>query len=147
MPRPSAFRRLVSLLLAVLVLAASVGLTVQRHTCRLSGRSQVAVAVPGQWALGGCAGQLAPLRPVVKDNCCDFSSHVHKLSASAQELGTNVLIPAPMLAAWLPEATWAIAAPAVLQDAARAPRWFAADSSPPLRGGRELLAFVCALVV
>ena len=89
MPRFSTFRRFVSLLLAVLVLFASVGLAVQRHTCRVSGRSQVAVAMPGQLALGGCGGRPAPVRPAVKDSCCDFSSHVHKLSIPSQELMAN----------------------------------------------------------
>ncbi|WP_046246956.1 hypothetical protein [Hymenobacter terrenus] len=146
MPRHSYFRRLVSLLLAVLVLTASVGLSVQRHTCRISGRSKVEVSVPGQMALRGCNGQLAPPRPVVKDNCCDFSSHLHKLSAPAHELGAKILMPLPLLAAWLPEMPWPTA-PLVMAVEVQGPRWFAADSSPPPRGGRELLAFVCTLVV
>jgi hypothetical protein len=139
-------RRLFSLLLAVLVLTSSVGLTVQRHTCRISGRSKVEVSVPGELALRGCDGQLAPTVPVVKDNCCDFSSHVHKLSAPAHELAAKVLVPAPLLAVLVPEMTWPLALPAQALTAA-GPRWFAADSSPPLRSGRELLAFVCTLVV
>lgn len=147
MPRFSAFRRFVSLLLAVLVLFASVGLTVQRHTCRVSGRSQVAVAVPGHLALSGCDGQLAPRRPAVKGSCCDFSSHVHKLSAPSQELMAKVLVRTPLLAAWLPAPVWPVVVPAAGRGAGWAPCWFAADSSPPPRGGRGLLAFVCALIV
>jgi hypothetical protein len=142
----SLFRRFVSLLLAVLVLTATVGLTVQRHTCRISGRTKVSVAVPGQAAAAGC-NMLAPLRPVVKDNCCDFSSHVHKLSAPAHELAGKVLVPVPALTAWVPEALcWPVRAAGELPEAA-APRWFAADSSPPPRSGRALLVFVCTLVV
>ena len=147
MPRHSRFRRLVSLLLAVLVLTASVGLSVQRHTCRMSGRSKVAVSVPGQLALRGCTGQLAPAKPVAKDNCCDFSSHLHKLSAPAHELAAKVLLPGPLLAVWpAAELDWPVA-PSVMALESSAPRWFAADSSPPPRGGRGLLAFVCTLVV
>lgn len=142
----SLFRRLVSLLLAVLVLTSTVGLTVQRHTCRISGRSKVEVSVPGQLALRGCVGQLAPATSVAKDNCCDFSSHLHKLSAPAHELAAKVLVPAPLLAVLVPEMTWPVA-PAAVAQGTEGPRWFAADSSPPPRGGRTLLAFVCRLVV
>ncbi len=144
--RPSLLRRLVSLLLAVLVLTASVGLAVQRLTCRMSGRSQVEVSVPGQLALRGCAGHLAPATPVAKDGCCDFSSHLHKLSAPAHELAAKVLVPAPLLVVLMPATAWPVAAHE-LAPAMRGPRWFAADSSPPPRSGRGLLAFVCTLVV
>jgi hypothetical protein len=58
MSRYSLFRRFVSLMLAVLVLTASVGLTVQRHTCRMSGRSKVDVTVPGRAPLRGCNNEL-----------------------------------------------------------------------------------------
>lgn len=148
MPRHSPFRRLVSFVLAVLVLTASVGLTVQRQTCRMSGRSQVAVAVPSQGARPGCAGQRLPARPTVQDDCCDFSSHLHQLSAPAheQELAAHVLGPAPLLAGWLPAAVWP-AGPRLVVLAASGQRWFAADSSPPPWGGRGLLVFACTLVV
>ena len=146
MPLHSPFRRFVSLWLAVLVLTASVGLTVQRLTCRMSGRSTVQLAVPGQAALHGCGGQLAPTQPEAKDNCCDFSSHVHKLTAPAHELAAKVLLPGPLLAVWLPAPGWRVARPAA-GLAMQAPRWFAADASPPPLGGRELLARVGALIV
>ncbi len=143
----SFLRRLVGLLLAVLVLTASVGLTVQRHTCRISGRSRVEIAVPGQLAFRGYTGQLAPARPIAQDNCCDFSSHLHQLSAPALELVAKVLLPVPVFVAWQPAGiAWPVPPRAgALQIAA--PRWFAADSSPPARGGRGLLAFACTLVV
>lgn len=146
MPCYSLFRRLVSLLLAVLVLSASVGLAVQRHTCRVSGRSKVDVLVAGA-ASGNCSGQVAPAQPLVKDNCCDVSSHLHKLSAPAQELTAKALVPAPLLTVWLPvpEAIWR-RVPAADYAQARGPRWFAADASPPPLGGRSLLAFACTLV-
>jgi hypothetical protein len=143
----SLFRRFVSLLLAVLVLTASVGLTVQRHTCRMSGRSNVDVLVPGQLALRGCNGRRLPTKAAVaKDNCCDVSSHLHKLSAPAHGLAAKVLVPAPLLAVWLPGMIWPMATALAVPEPS-GPRWFAADSSPPPLGGRGLLTFVCTLVV
>ena len=143
----SLFRRLVSLMLAVLVLAASVGLTVQRHTCRMTGQSKVDVSVAGHLDLRGCGGQLAPAAPVVKDNCCDFSSHLHKLSAPGHELANKILVPQPaLLAVWMPAPMWSAPTTEATPGLA-GPEWFATDSSPPARGGRGLLAFVCKLVV
>ena len=150
MARYSSLRRLVSLLLAVLVLTASVGLTVQRLTCRMSGRSTVSVAVAGQAIPRGCLAPPATARlRVAKANghCCDVSKHLHKLSNPAQELAAKVLLPLPELVAGVPEAGWRGAATAQLPLATASPRWFAADSSPPPRGGRELLVFVGTLVV
>lgn len=147
MPAHSFPRRLVSLLLALLVLTTSVGLTVQRHTYRISGRSKVELAVLGQVALRGCTGQLAPAQLITQENCCDFSSQLTKLSTPAHELAASVLVPVPMVAAWQPAGiTWPVPSQAkALQG--DAPRWFAADSSPPARGRRELVAFACTLVV
>ena len=141
-------RRLVSLLLAVVVLTASVGLTVQRLTCRMSGRSTVAVTVTGRVALRGCMGETAtePATPTATDHCCDFSSHLHKLSAPAHELAAKIPMPAaPLLATLHPVRQWPAGVPKEA-PMSLAPRWFAADSSPPL-GGRGLLAFVCKLEV
>lgn len=146
MPRYSLFHRLVSLLLAVLVLTASVGLSVQRSTCRMSGRSTVDVLLAGQNAQRGCGGQLVPTWPILKDNCCDHSSHLHKLSAPAHELAAKVLVPAPLLAVFTVAVVWPCAV-AKNSPNVGAPRWFAADSSPPPRGGRSLLTFACTLVV
>jgi hypothetical protein len=142
----SQFRRLVSLLLAVLVLITSVGLTVQRLTCRMSGRSTVAVSVAGRAELHGCTGEVAPTTPTAKDNCCDFSKQVHKLTLPTHEQASKILIPPPLLAVEIPALSGPqLAAVAKLKDGG--PRWFAADSSPPPLGGRGLLAFVCTLVV
>jgi len=137
--------RLLSLLLAALVLTASVGLTVQRHTCRISGRSKVSVGLPGAGqVLAGCAGEL-PTR--AKSGCCDFSKHHHKLSAAAHDVvSAKVLLP-PLLAAWLPELVWPRPAQAAALPGVAAERWFAADSSPPPLGGRALLTWACTLVV
>ncbi|WP_460546824.1 hypothetical protein [Hymenobacter daeguensis] len=142
----SRFRRFVSLLLAVLVLTTSVGLTVQRLTCRMSGRSTVAVSVAGRADLRGCTGGQAPATPAAKDNCCDFSKQVHKLSLPTHALASKIMVPAPLLAVETLVLSWpkpAVAAP--LHDGGA--RWFAADSSPPPLGGRGLLTFVCTLVV
>ncbi|MDO7876665.1 hypothetical protein Q5H93_18105 [Hymenobacter sp. ASUV-10] len=144
MKRPLS-HRLLSLCLAALVLAASVGLTVQRHTCRISGRSKVSVGLPGAArALTGCAGEL-PTR--VKSDCCDFSKHHHKLSAPAHDVVSAKVLPPPLLAAWLPALAWPRPANAAKLPGVAAERWFAADSSPPPLGGRALLTWACTLVV
>ena len=142
----SLFRRCVSLMLAVLVLITSVGFTVQRLKCRMSGRSMVALSVAGQADLRSCAAELAPTTPAAKDNCCDFSKQLHKLSVPAHELATKVLVPTPLLALAMP-ALAGFTAPAGAALVGSSPRWYATDSSPPPRGGRQLLAFVCTLVV
>ena len=146
MPRNSSLHHLVSLLLAVLVLTASVGLTVQRSTCRMSGRSTVDVLLAGQNTQRGCGGLLVPSWPILKDNCCDHSSHLHKLSAPAHELAAKVLVPVPLLAVFTVAVVWPFV---VAEEVPKTggPHWFAADSSPPPRGGRGLLVFVCTLVV
>jgi hypothetical protein len=146
MPRSSLFRRLVSLLLAVLVLTTSVGLTVQRLTCRMSGRSTVALSVAGRADLQSCSADMEPAKPTAKNNCCDFSKQLHKLTAPAHELAAKVLLPLPGPALLPALPAWPQPALAAL-PADSAPRWFAADSSPPPLGGRGLLAFVCTLVV
>ena len=143
----SRLRRSVSLLLAVLVLITSVGFTVQRLTCRLSGLSRVAVSVTDSANLRGCVAGLAPATSVAKDHCCDFSKQLHKLSVPAHELTAKVLLPAPLVAVVGTSAlAWPVS-PTVTLRANESPRWFAADSSPPPRGGRLLLAFACILVV
>lgn len=148
MQRPSLFRRVVSLLLAVLVLTASVGLTVQRSTCRLSGQSTVAVSVVGQGDVEGCGGQLVPAKPVIEDNCCDFSSHLHKLSAPAHDaLAAKVLVPVAAFTDWRPAAVGLALPVPALAVVAYGPRWLAAGTSPPPLSGRERLTLVCKLVV
>ena len=142
----SLFRRFVSVLLAVLVLITSVGLTVQRLTCRMSGQSTVAVSVAGRAELRGCMGELAPANPKASDGCCDFSKHEHKLSSPVHELAAKILVPVPAMLATLPSIGWPVPKAAVASLAA-GPRWFAADASPPPLGGRALLAFACTLEV
>ena len=143
----SPFRRLVSVLLAVLVLITSVGLTVQRLTCRMSGQSTVALSVAGRAELRGCMGELAPATPKAQDGCCDFSKHEHKLSSPAHELAANVLVPVPALLAMVPAMRWPVSAAAAASGITAGPRWFAADASPSPLGGRALLAFACTLEV
>ena len=140
-------RRLVSVLLAVLVLITSVGLTVQRLTCRMSGQSTVAVSVAGRADLRGCMGELAPATPKASDGCCDFSKHEHKLSSPAHELAAKILVPVPTLLVALPLLGWPVTPADEASPASAGPRWFAADASPPPLGGRALLAFACMLEV
>ncbi|MFC7669234.1 hypothetical protein ACFQT0_19160 [Hymenobacter humi] len=146
MSRHSPFRRFVSLLMAVLVLAASVGLTVQRQTCRMSGRSKVEISVLSQVTLVGCQGLQAPSLAGADDECCDFSSHLHKVATPVHKLAAKVPVPAPLLLAWVPKQVWPGQA-LVVAHADVEPRWFAADASPPPPGGRGLLALVCTLMV
>lgn len=139
--------RLASILLAVLVLITSVGLTVQRLTCRMSGQSMVAVSVAGRAELRSCVGELAPATPKASDGCCDFSKHEHKLNSPVHELAAKILVPAPALAGIVPPLGGPIAPAAGAVRANAGPRWFAADASPPPLGGRALLAFACTLEV
>ena len=143
----SSFRRLISLLLAVLVLITSVGLTVQRLTCRMSGQSTVAVSVAAHTELRGCMGELAPATPKAADGCCDFSKQEHKLNSAAHELAAKILVPVPAMVALVPAVAWPAPTVAAASFATSGPRWFAADASPPPLGGRALLAFACTLEV
>ncbi|GAB2954007.1 hypothetical protein GCM10027048_19120 [Hymenobacter coalescens] len=157
MKTPSLLLRLTSLWLALLVLTASVGLTVQQHTCQVSGLTQRAVVltphhgcapeeVAGSPASSGCEVPALADKATVQDGCCAFSAEHHKVDAAAHDLGLSK-VPVPALLAVLPAApTWPL--PAV--DRARlltACVLHAADASPPTRAGRALLTFVCSWVV
>ena len=142
----SALHRLLSAFLALLVLTSSVGLTVQRHTCRQSGHTTAGVifSTPRH----GCPPPQPgahQARAALKSACCDFSAHLHKLDAAAADVVGGKLLPAPFVAL-LPAPGWQRGAPVPARSAAAA-RWHAADSPPPPRSGRALLAFVCTLVV
>lgn len=155
MPRPLPYcHRLVSALLALLVLATSVGLTAERHRCRISGRSTVALRLPGLASPADASAPASqPGQPCKKRRaagCCDVSHLHHKLSAQSAEAG---------LAKWLPEP------PQSLPPALPAPVWVAfgigaplaasvavgtaANSSPPgvPRAGRGLLVRHCTLLI
>ncbi|MBT9393875.1 hypothetical protein KLP40_11940 [Hymenobacter sp. NST-14] len=147
MKRP--FRhRFFSALLALLVLTASVGLTVQQHTCRQSGHHSAAIifrpAHHGCPPAGRTPGVHQAAAPQLTKSCCEFGAHFHKLDAPAAQLSW-VKAPAPALLPLWPSAP----APALRANATAEPaaRWFAADSSPPPLGGRALLTFVGVLVV
>ncbi|RZK62494.1 MAG: hypothetical protein EOO59_02410 [Hymenobacter sp.] len=154
MPHPLP-HRLLSALLALLVLATSVGLTAERHRCRISGRSTTTLSLPGLARTdqdGAATGQ--PDRPCGKrrtSGCCDISHAQHKLNAQSATAGATKWLPdAPHLLppALLPAPAWAglpVAAPLAASVAVGA----AANSSPPgaPRAGRVLLALVCTLVV
>ena len=151
MPRHSPLLRLASLLLAVLVLTASVGFRVQRRTCRMSGRSQVAVSMTGLGArVAGCGEQPGPgpAGTVAKGRCCDHRSHLHQLEASTHgSVSDQTLPPWPLLGVGQTLAFWLGAELPDSGDAwAAGPRWLAADASPPL-AGRKLLVFLCTLVI
>jgi hypothetical protein len=158
MPRPLPYHhRLLSALLALLVLATSVGLTAERHRCRISGRSTVALSLPG---LPGHADEAAtnapskPGRPCGKrraSGCCDISHSQHKLNAQSATAGFAKWLPdAPHLLppALLPTPMWA-GLPTGAPLAAAVAVGTAANSSPPgvPRAGRVLLTLVCTLVV
>jgi hypothetical protein len=151
MKRPLS-HRLFSALLALLVLSASVGLTVQRHTCRESGQTTTAVVF--STPKHRCPAPARPTKALehqhstharLKGACCDFQAHFHKLDVPAPELAWVKLLVPPFVADWLPTTPWPTlpAAPLV----ARAAAWHASDSSPPPRAGRELLTFIRMLVV
>lgn len=162
MPRLPYRHRLLSALLALLVLATSVGLTAERHRCRISGRSTVALSLPG---LAGhsdeaptpakpgrpCSNQRSASAKRRATGCCDISHSQHKLNAQAPAASLAKWLPSqpPLLPpALLPTPSWAGAtgvgpvAPAVAVGTA-------ANSSPPgvPRAGRVLLVRICTLIV
>ncbi|TVT37357.1 hypothetical protein FNT36_23420 [Hymenobacter setariae] len=146
--------RFLSALLALLVLATSVGLTAERHRCRISGRSTVALSLPGLASHSDETTPTKPGRPCGKrraSGCCDISHSQHKLNAQSSAAG---------FAKWLPEAPPALP-PALLPTpvwtglslraplAASVATGTAANSSPPgvPKAGRVLLTLGCTLVV
>ena len=161
LPRSLPYRtRLLSALLALLVLATSVGLTAERHRCRISGRSTVALVLPG---LPGHPDGDAPTRPgrpcdsqrskLTKrrpTGCCDVSHVLHKLDASRHAGAAAKWL--PELPQWqpalLPTPTWA-GASGRCPLAASVAMGAAANSSPPgaPRAGRVLLTLHSTLVV
>ena len=140
-------RRFLSLLLALLVLAASVGITVRKQTCLLSGCSQVALSVVAAPASSLCRGTATPLAITDQgDDCCDFSLQLHKVSTPALKLAAKVLLPAAWPAAGAPVPAWPLAKAAVPTELVDPRRVATASLLPPL-GGRELLRWACTMVV
>jgi len=137
--------RLFSGLLALLILTTSVGLTVQRHTCRSSGHATASVIFSRPHH--GCPAPKADVhraKTQLRGACCDFSAHFHKLDASSSDLAWAKQLAAPFVAVG-PLLSWQLEAPAHFWTQIRS--WDASDSSSPPRGGRDLLAFACTLVV
>ena len=142
--------RLFSVWLALLVLTASVGMTVQQHVCRESGSRTTSVVfttpkhrcpAPKQ-----SSEQHTPVKQAkLKAACCEFSAHLHKLDAPTPEMTWAKLLPTPFLAVWWAATSWPTIPPVLL--VAQAEAWHAADSSPPLRAGRTLLTYIGVLVV
>jgi hypothetical protein len=155
--------RLLSALLALLVLATSVGLTAERHRCRISGRSTVALSLPGLVSHDDdagasptksgrtCGNQRSASAKRRADGCCDVSHLHHKFSAQSADAGLAKWLPEPpqlLPPALLPAPVWAgfvTSAPLAAGVAVGT----AANSSPPgvPRAGRVLLTRHCTLVV
>lgn len=163
MPRPLP-HRLLSALLALLVLATSVGLTAERHRCRISGRSTVLLSLPGlahsddaaptpSQSGRPCGNQRSVSAKRRASGCCDISHSQHKLTAQSAAAGLAKWLPTPPPAlppALLPASVWPGLGEGVgLPLAASVAVGTAANSSPPgvPRAGRVLLALVCTLVV
>ncbi|MGI4742268.1 MAG: hypothetical protein ACRYG7_44485 [Janthinobacterium lividum] len=156
MPSPLP-HRLLSALLALLVLAASVGLTAERHRCRISGRSTVLLSLPGLAHSDDAAPTPSqPGRPCGKrraSGCCDISHSQHQLNAQSAAAGLAKWLPAPpqlLPPALLSVPVWpGLGAGVGLPLAASVAVGTAANSSPPgiPRAGRVLLTLVCTLVV
>ncbi|UOG76314.1 hypothetical protein MTX78_06870 [Hymenobacter tibetensis] len=149
MKRPIS-HRFFSALLALLVLTASVGMTVLRHTCHQSGSRTTSVVFttpqhrcPAQEPRS--EQQAYSSQAQLKAACCEFSAHLHKLDIPTPEITWAKLLPTPLLTTWWPASTWPLVSPTLL--VAQAEAWHAADSSPPLRAGRLLLSFIGVLVV
>ncbi|WP_188815117.1 hypothetical protein [Hymenobacter cavernae] len=146
MKRPLA-HRLFSGFLALLVLTASVGLTVLRHTCSQSGHTTTAVifSTPHHGCPTAAQTPKHSTSAHLKGACCDFKAHFHKLDASSSAVSLVKSLVPDFTGAWLPTTAWPLVptAPSVAQAAP----WHASDSSPPPRAGRTLLAFVCTLVI
>ncbi|TGE29509.1 hypothetical protein [Hymenobacter metallicola] len=144
----SLLQRFFSGFMALLVLTTSVGLTVQSHTCRSSGHRTAAIifsapqhncpppAEAEQPTFHQPAGQAQ-----VKQACCDFGTHLHKLTAATPSLEQTKLLVPNFLLAWLPP----LVRPELVLAAwlSRPALWHASNSSPPPRAGRAMLAFVC----
>ena len=107
----SLFRRLVSLLLAVLVLTTSVGLTVQRQTCRMSGHSTVAVSVAGRAEPARLHRRAGPGRAHSQRRLLRFQQAPAQAEQPGPRAGGQSAGAAPALLALLPTAAW-LAAPA-----------------------------------
>lgn len=138
--------RLLSLTLALLVLVASVGLPVQRRTCRLSGRRTVHL---GWYTLNGTArGTTKAPTARLAGSCYAYSFQLHQLPTGSPTTATAKLLPAgPGLLALLPVGQlrfasgprWAATAPTSRGPGEPAP--------PPRPGGRRLLVRIGLLLV
>jgi hypothetical protein len=144
---------LLSALLALLVLATSVGLMAERHRCRISGRSTVTLSLLGRAHADQDDAASKTKRPCKRrtSGCCDVSHSQHKLNAQSADHGLAKWLPdAPHLLppALLPAPAWA-GLPAGAPLVAAVAVGTAANSSPPgvPKAGRVLLTFVCTLVV
>lgn len=133
--------RLVSTVLALLVLAASVGLPVQQRTCRLSGRSTARITWQAP-ALGSSTEGLAN-QPQSRPGrgCYRYRLHLHQLATPAPALAVAKLLPAAPSGLALPPVSGGLrgaASPALATGADLT--WSTTRRAPPPRpAGRVLL--------
>lgn len=145
--------RLLSLTLALLVLAASVGLPVQRRTCRLSGRSTARiawhVAPHGPLEGGAESGPAAKRMPArLAGSCYAYYFQLHQLSVPAHEAAPTLKLPAAPHWLALPAATLSHSLPPLCLVKRAALAVGMGPAAPPSRpGGRRLLARIGVLLV
>lgn len=140
--------RLLSLTLALLVLVASVGLPVQRRTCRLSGRRTVHIG----WhtALNGTSPRGATKSPTTRlaGSCYAYSFQLHQLPAGSPTTTTAKLLPAgPGLLALPPVGQLRFASGPRWAATIPTPRGLGEPAPPPRLGGRRLLVRIGLLIV
>lgn len=131
------------------MLTSSVGLAVQQHTCRVSGQHTAHVVF--STAQHGCSPAMPvaesgqPAKAKLQKACCEFSAQHHKVDLPTAGIKVLKLVPLALPDWQLPNA-WP-QAPLTQPVLAQAARWHATDASPPRPAGRQLLTFVCLLVV
>ena len=138
--------RFLSMVLALLVLAASIGLPVQRRTCRLSGRSTAHIAwslVNPASALSGIGGSQQKNQHRLESSCYAYSLHLHQLSAPGYSpVATKLLPVGPVWLAPPALARFPIPTRPNLATGAIHSGWFTSKAPPPRPGGRTLLVQV-----
>ena len=143
--------RFLSLALALLVLVASIGLPVQRRTCRVSGRSTAHIAwslVNPASVLRGSSSQPQQIQHRLESSCYAYSLHLHQLSAPAYASVATKLLPAPPVWLALPAAAhFPTPARQNLTAVAFRSSGLTSKAPPPRPGGRTLLVQVGQWVV
>ena len=142
-PLPSRF---LNLALALLVLAASVGLPVQRRTCRLSGRSTARIVWHG--AAGALSTPAQTPESGLAAACYAYSLQLHQLSPETPALDDGRLLPAAADGLALPaDGSFRLPARPRFWAPALVAGRVAHLPPPPRPGGRALLVRIGTLVV